>query len=186
VIRTLLDAARSLGEVQSTTVFGATLSIRIDSDEDGYDVLDVSWDLVTYEEQDRFPADVLALIPDRGPLDNWDYLPPSASDPGGPGSWFTYISSDWVGYLGTSAEIDDLLDGVDNWSPQNPATDGSEMFSHHAAGHVVTLAYVTGIPIHALCGAVIVAHRDPERLPVCPQCEENLALLRSMRSSDLD
>jgi hypothetical protein len=45
----------------------------------------------------------------------------------------------------------------------------------------VTLAYVTGIEIVALCGARVVAHRDYERFPVCPLCEESLALLRQLK-----
>lgn len=47
----------------------------------------------------------------------------------------------------------------------------------------MTLAYATGIEIVGLCGATVVAHRDYEKLPICPCCQENLELLRRLRGS---
>lgn len=87
-----------------------------------------------------------------------------------------------VEHMATSAELDELLPDDDDWQPPNPSSDGSEHFSHWAKGSVVTLAYLTGIEIRGLCGASVVAHRDYERFPECPPCQESLRLLRSLRS----
>lgn len=57
-----------------------------------------------------------------------------------------------------------------------------EVFGATAKRSIVTLAYVTGIEIVGLCGASVVAHRDYEKYPVCPSCQENLELLRQLRS----
>ncbi len=83
------------------------------------------------------------------------------------------------------AELDELI--PEGWERIDPVTDGSEHFSHRSPASVVTLAYATGIEITGLCGARVVAHRDYEKFPVCPVCEERLALLRataSLRSTD--
>ena len=81
----------------------------------------------------------------------------------------------------TSDELDELLAEIDARPPVNPSSNGSEHFSHYAKGSIVTLAYLSGIEISALCGASIVAHRDYESFPLCPTCEESLRLLRSLR-----
>ena len=90
------------------------------------------------------------------------------------------MPQEWVDHLATTVELDDLLATVEDWSPPNPSSDGSDHFSHRARASVVMLAYVTGIEIVGLCGARVAAHRDYEKFPVCPKCEESLALLRQL------
>jgi hypothetical protein len=54
-----------------------------------------------------------------------------------------------------------------------PTDEGDhERFSHYVEKDKLTEAMVMGTPVVALCGKVWVPSRDPERFPVCPQCEE--------------
>jgi hypothetical protein len=179
VLGALLAAASAPGTQAEVTVFGASVSISIVPDDDGLAVLELSWEFVQFDDQDRFPMDVLAMVPGKDNLDLWDYLPPR-KDTDSPHAWFTYVPQEWVDHLATTAELDDLLATVEAWLPPNPSSDGSEHFSHRARASVVMLAYVTGIEIVGLCGARVVAHRDYEKFPVCPKCEESLALLRQL------
>jgi hypothetical protein len=45
----------------------------------------------------------------------------------------------------------------------------------------LTEAMVMGTPVIALCGKVWVPSRDPERFPVCPECQE---IWESLESGD--
>lgn len=183
VLAAVLAAARTPATAVEVEVLGAVVSVRIDPDEDGLAVVEMSWEFTKFDQQDRFPMDILAMVPGREDIEAWDYLPPSRGSDS-PHTWFTYVTGEWVEHMATSAELDELLVNGDDWQPVNPWSDGSEHFSHLAKGSIVTLAYVTGIEIQALCGASIVAHRDYERFPVCPVCQENLILLRSIRAPD--
>lgn len=183
VLEAVLSAARSPESIATVAVFGAVVSFRIVPDEHGLAVLEMSWEFAAFEQQDRFPMDVLAMVPGLEDIDAWDYLPPS-EDSDSPPMWYTYITGEWVDHMATSAELDELLTNGDDWRPVNPSSDGSESFSHFAKGSIVTLAYLTGIEITALCGASVVAHRDYERFPVCPACQKCLELLRSLRKPD--
>jgi hypothetical protein len=183
VLEALLAAVSAPRAAITADVFGASLSITIQPDEGGLAVLEVSWDFTEFDEQDRFPMDVLAMVPGHESIELWEYVPPRRSTDS-PHTWFTYVTQEWVEHLATSAELDDLLADERDWTPNNPASDGSEHFSHLAKGSVVTLAYVTGIEIVGLCGARVVAHRDYEKFPVCLTCVESLALLRQVRPPD--
>ena len=183
IVGAVLSAARVQGSISTVDVFGAAVSVRIVPDEAGLAVLEMSWEFADFDQQDRFPMDVLAMVPGRDDIDAWDYLPPR-SDSHSPHTWYTYVTAEWVDHMATSAELDELLTNGDDWQPVNPSSDGSEHYSHLAKGSIVTLAYLTGIEITALCGASIVAHRDYERFPVCPTCQENLTLLRSLRNPE--
>ena len=183
VLGAVLVAARNPRSTVKVEVFGAIVSIRIDPDEEGLAALEASWDFAEFDQQDRFPMDVLAMVPGRECIDSWEYLPPRQENDS-PHAWFTYVTADWVEQMSTSAELDELLANGHEWQPVNPSSDGSENFSHFAKGSNVTLAYVTGIEITALCGASVVAHRDYERFPICPSCQQNLTLLRSVRNLD--
>lgn len=163
-------------------MFGATVSVRFDADENGLAVLELSWEFTRFDDQDRFPVDVLAMVPGQDCIDSWEYIPPR-KDSDSPHAWFTYVTQDWVDHLAIAAELDGLLTAAGDWSPPNPSSDGSEHYSHRATGEVVTMAYVTGIEIVALCGARVVAHRDYEQFPACPTCEESLSLLRRLRDT---
>jgi hypothetical protein len=183
VVGAVLSAARVPGAISTVEVFGAAVSVRIEPDEAGLAVLEMSWEFAEFDQQDRFPMDVLAMVPGRVDIDAWDYLPPR-SNSDSPHTWYTYVTAEWVDHMATSAELDELLTNGDDWQPVNPSSDGSEHYSHLAKGSIVTLAYLTGIEITALCGASIVAHRDYERFSVCPTCQESLALLRSLRNPE--
>lgn len=41
----------------------------------------------------------------------------------------------------------------------------------------VAAAYVHGLPLRAWCGLVWVPSRDPEGLPLCPACQQMVALV---------
>jgi hypothetical protein len=47
-----------------------------------------------------------------------------------------------------------------------------ERVAHIAEADKITEAYITGIPIEALCGATFVPSKDPKGLPVCQACKE--------------
>jgi hypothetical protein len=46
-----------------------------------------------------------------------------------------------------------------------------ERFAHYAERDKITEAMVTGTPVVALCGKVWVPSRDPEKFPMCPECQ---------------
>lgn len=181
ILEAVFQAARNASTDIEAEAFGAIVSIRIDPDEDGLASIEMSWEFDRFEKVDRFPYDVLAMVPGLEDIEMWQYLPPR-KDSDSPHTWFAYVSTEWVGHLATSVEIDDLID--DDWTPPEPATDGSEHFSHYAQSKVATLAYVEGIEIVGLCGARVVAHRDYEHFPVCPNCIESLELLRSLKGHE--
>lgn len=182
LLAALLIAAREPGSAHSVEIFGAVVSISVLPDE-GCFILDMRWEFAQFDEQDRFPADVLAMVPAHASIDDWESQPPTRGS-SSPYSWWTLVSEEWVEHMATSAELDQLLPGTDAASPINPSSDGSEHYSHWARGSVVTLAYATGIEIVGLCGAKVVAHRDYERLPVCASCQRSLELLRQTRSPE--
>ena len=51
-----------------------------------------------------------------------------------------------------------------------------ERFSHYVPRDKLTEAMVMGTPVVALCGKVWVPSRDPERFPVCPECQGDLGV----------
>jgi len=60
--------------------------------------------------------------------------------------------------------------------PETKTDDGSgsddPKVAHYARKEEITEAYVMGTEILALCGLIFIPTRDPERLPVCPRCQE--------------
>lgn len=171
----VFEAAGGCGRWATADVFGNSVWVRVIPDDGDLAVVEVSWVLGDFKEQDRFPYDVLAMVPGLEDIGCWDYLPARAGEDA-PVGWIACVSQAWVHQLATSVEIEELLG--DGWSPPVPQTDGSENFSHYAKKKVVTLAYCTGVEIVGLCGARIVAHRDFTEFPLCPECEHRLALLR--------
>lgn len=182
VLVAVLDAARQSDTAVTFEVFGARVQVRLVPDEDTLWVLEMHWELTRFEDQDRFPEDVLAMVPGHDLIDSWDYLPAMA-DGSTPALWYTYVTSDWVDHMATTAELDDLIAASD-WQPTNPSTDGSEHFSHYAPRGTVAAAYVEGIEITGLCGARFPAYRDYEHFPVCPVCQDSLDLLRQLGRDD--
>ena len=47
-----------------------------------------------------------------------------------------------------------------------------ERLSHYVPKDKLMEAMVNGTPVIALCGKVWVPSRDPEKYPVCPECQE--------------
>jgi Protein of unknown function (DUF3039) len=68
---------------------------------------------------------------------------------------------------------------VQETRPQTSFGDGDhERFSHYVPKDKLTAAMVEGTPVVALCGKVWVPSRDPQRFPVCPECQELWSGLR--------
>jgi hypothetical protein len=65
-------------------------------------------------------------------------------------------------------EIDERLDERTELRPDHGE---HELFSHYADRDKITEAMVTGSPVVALCGKVWVPSRDPQKYPVCPECQ---------------
>lgn len=65
-----------------------------------------------------------------------------------------------------------------------PETRLSEPGDHDLFAHVVvpasavTEAYISGIPVTALCGKTWVPSRDPNRYQTCPRCLEIMEMAR--------
>jgi len=49
------------------------------------------------------------------------------------------------------------------------------------ADTLVTMAYIEGTPLEALCGEVFVPSRDPQSLPPCQRCMEIVEEILRMR-----
>lgn len=57
-------------------------------------------------------------------------------------------------------------------STSTSKSNDSEEFAHYAESASVTEGYIMGTPVIALCGAVFVPSKDPEKLRICPICKE--------------
>ena len=47
-----------------------------------------------------------------------------------------------------------------------------ERFAHYVQKEKIVESAVTGSPVIALCGKVWTPNRDPQKFPVCPECQE--------------
>ena len=47
-----------------------------------------------------------------------------------------------------------------------------ERYSHYVRKEKIVESAVLGNPVVALCGKVWVPNRDPQKFPVCPECQE--------------
>ena len=47
-----------------------------------------------------------------------------------------------------------------------------ERYSHYVRKEKIVESAVMGTPVIALCGKVWVRNRDPQKFPVCPECQE--------------
>lgn len=180
VLEAILSAAGNRGTRVEIEIFGARITIRVATDQDDDPTeLTVEIEMMSFEEQDRFPEDLLALVPFFGDMYMWDVVPPVA--PGDAPIWWTTVNERWIEWLEVAVELDELLaQGLPNTaSPPGPSH--PQNFSHFAAGHVVTVGYVEGVEIAALCGFRFTPSRDPDPLDPCSACGEVLSLLRSAR-----
>lgn len=61
---------------------------------------------------------------------------------------------------------------VETGRPDFKLDDGDhEKFAHYVERDKIMESAVTGNPVIALCGKVWVPNRDPEKFPVCPECQ---------------
>ncbi len=150
------------------------VTIFVDPEDDGSEMLSMSFDFTSFKERDRFPVDVIGFVPGYESIDDWDILPPLRD--GDPECWYTYVSESWIEWLATAVELDQLVE--DPQVPRTPSVPASGQQSHRAPASVVTLAYVEGVEITALCGVRFSPHRNPDHFDECPACTETLALLR--------
>jgi hypothetical protein len=178
VIGVVIEAASDPGVSHSVDAYGSQLSVRIDHDETDLAIVEVSWAFDRYDDQDRFPADVLAMIPGLADMEAWQYWPAAEGAPS-PHAYQAVVPVSWVRDLATAQEIHELVPEREDWSAARPETDGSENYSHYASRRAVTMAYVEGVELMAVCGARLVAHRDTNTLPICDACEAGLDLLRA-------
>lgn len=178
ILDALLTAAADRGTPATVYVWGAKVSIRISADNDGGSEgeLTVEIEMVTFEEQDRLPADLLGLVPFFGSLDFWDVLPPLG--PSQQPIWWTLVPDGLIHWLSVAVELDELLHAAWPQAPESAAPDHPENFSHYVPRQVVTLAYVEGVRLRGLCGYEFTPHRDPDLLPTCQGCQEGLEVLR--------
>lgn len=58
-----------------------------------------------------------------------------------------------------------------------------DRFSHYVRKETILESAVSGAPVIALCGKVWVPGRDPEKFPVCPECQK---IYESLRGDDAD
>lgn len=172
VVATLLEAVSHPGRPAETVVFGAHVRVRVDPDDDDLDRLTVSFEFERFEDQDRFPTDVLEFVP-VGSFEAWEYLPSFRE--GDQQIWWTLVSAAWVEWLQVAAELDQL---PDHPPAAAPGPEADEHHAHYVSGRVVTLAYVEGVEIRGLCGYAFTPSRNPDALPVCPRCAELYRLLR--------
>ena len=47
-----------------------------------------------------------------------------------------------------------------------------ERFAHYVQKDKIMESAVTGTPVIALCGKVWIPNRDPQKFPVCPDCQK--------------
>jgi hypothetical protein len=174
VVQTLLHAAADPGRPHSVEVFGAVVIISLDPEGDGSETLSMAFDFTTFQERDRFPVDVIGFVPGYESIDDWDILP--ALRAGDPECWYTFVSQSWIEWLAISVELEQFAE--DPQAAPTPSVPASGQRSHRARASVVTLAYVEGVEITALCGVRFSPHRDPDRFEECPGCAAALALLR--------
>ena len=181
ILDAILNAAANRGaRCEPVRVFGADVSVRVTADDEADPAeLTVEIEMISYEEQDRIPQDLLALVPFFGAMENWDVVPPTA--PGQAPIWWTLVPEPWIDWLRVAVELDELLaEGSPVGPPPAPPANATRL-SHYAARAVVTLAYVEGVAIRALCGHEFTPTRDPEQFERCGSCLDALGLLRELR-----
>lgn len=56
-------------------------------------------------------------------------------------------------------------------APAETEAGDHERFAHYVQKEKILESAVTGSPVIALCGKVWVPNRDPQKFPVCPDCQ---------------
>jgi hypothetical protein len=74
-----------------------------------------------------------------------------------------------VKFVAATIDSDTLVDE----RPVATSSDGDhEKFAHYVKKDQIVESAVTGKPVIALCGKVWVPDRDPNRYPICPDCQK--------------
>jgi hypothetical protein len=81
---------------------------------------------------------------------------------------------DPAGPLGPDAEPDGGLGTLteERVEPAQVEPGDHERFAHYVQKEKIMESAVTGSPVIALCGKVWIPNRDPQKFPVCPECQE--------------
>lgn len=67
----------------------------------------------------------------------------------------------------------------------HPTDDGDhDRYAHYVRKEDIVRANVEGVPVVALCGKKWIPNRDPSRYPVCPTCQEIMAVIRARGGGD--
>jgi Protein of unknown function (DUF3039) len=74
------------------------------------------------------------------------------------------MTDDPAGGLGTLTE--------ERVAPVETDEGDHEKFAHYVKKDKIVESAVLGVPVIALCGKVWVPNRDPQRFPVCPDCQK--------------
>jgi hypothetical protein len=74
-----------------------------------------------------------------------------------------------VKFVAASIDSDTL---VDERSVTTSSDGDHEKFAHYVKKDQIVESAVTGEPVIALCGKVWVPDRDPNRYPICPDCQK--------------
>lgn len=78
----------------------------------------------------------------------------------------------------TTIDIDTAFrDIVGHEEKVEDGTGDHERLSHYVSKEDIIRSYATGEPIQALCGKKWTPRRNPEKFPVCPECESTYKLL---------
>jgi hypothetical protein len=83
------------------------------------------------------------------------------------------VSTDPAGPLGPDTEdggLGTLLD--ERVAPAETEPGDHERFAHYVQKDKIMESAVTGTPVIALCGKVWIPNRDPQKFPVCPECQD--------------
>lgn len=179
LIELVLAAVAAPGSAQSLTLWGAVVTVRVlpptEDDDIGRIVIEFTFE--HWEQRDRFPYDLLALVPFVCEPGEWDYLPDLGSGAGE--TWYTYVAPDWIEWFATTVELENLehlLDRVERSVTTASATEAC----HFVSRNVVVAAMVESVEVRALCGYRFVPNRDPTRFPMCERCLELRELLRKL------
>ena len=181
ILSALIAAAAAPGTGARVELFGAVVDIVVDDDaDDDVGELTMSWDFVAFDDQDRFPVDLLALVPGFQEIDQWEFLPPLA--PGQAPCWYTYVPRAWMEWLVGMGDVSRLLG--EGWSPPNPVADDSDLYAHYTPPAMMAIGYVEGVQVTAICGTRFAPSRLPDHFPVCSRCEDALRVFREVAGGE--
>ena len=95
----------------------------------------------------------------------------------GPGGYDASMSSPQTPGFGIG-----VLEDTSTEERTTPTDNGDhERLSHYVPKDKLMDAMVNGTPVVALCGKVWIPSRDPQKFPVCPECQE---IWESMSAGD--